>query len=280
MDFYSRCPNNNTEWQLNPTVFERLCEVVHPPVIDVFASAINKQTSQYVSWKPDPLAWAVDAFTIPWKNLNFYAFPPFSIVPRVLQKLQQDQATGICILPNWPTQAWFLVMLQLLINHPYRASPHKRLLALPRATRNTSSPQEAGPFGAAFLRGSLADLAVPEATKTTHLGLWRASMRSQYDSVLRGWGSFCLERQTNPTLPAIAGVLAYLTSLYEAGIQYNTICTARSALSGILHIPGVARLSDHPLIQRLLKGVYHNRPLNEGMHSYGIPIKSSITWPS
>ena len=114
-------------------MFERLCEVVHPPVIDLFASAINKQTSQYVSWKPDPLAWAIDAFTIPWKNLNFYAFPPFSIVPRVLQKLQQDQATGICILPNWPTQAWFPVMLQLLINHPYRTYPHERLLILPHA---------------------------------------------------------------------------------------------------------------------------------------------------
>ena len=53
-DFYSRCPNDNTEWQLNPTVFERLCEVVHLPVIYLFASAINKQTSQYVSWEPPP----------------------------------------------------------------------------------------------------------------------------------------------------------------------------------------------------------------------------------
>ena len=183
-DFYSWCPNNNTEWQLNPTVFERLCEVV-----DLFASAINKQTPQYVSWKPDPLAWAIDAFTISWKNLNFYAFPPFSIVPRVLQKLQQDQATGICILPNWPTHPWFPVMLQLHISHPYRASPHKRLLTLPCSTRNTSSPQEAGPFGAAFVRGSLADLAVPEATKTLIQDSWRASTRSQYDSVMGLWCS-------------------------------------------------------------------------------------------
>ena len=81
------------------------------------------------------------------------------------------------------------------------------------STRNTSSPQEAGPFGAAFIRGSLADLAVPEVTKTLIQDSWRASTWSQYDSVLRGWGSFCLERQTNPTLPAIADVLAYLTSL-------------------------------------------------------------------
>ena len=138
-DFYSRRPNDNTEWQLNPRVLERLCEVVHPPVVDLFASAFNKQTPRYVSWKPDPLAWAVDAFTISWKNLNFYAFPPFSIVPRVVQKLQQDQATGICILPNWPTQAWFPVMLQLFINHPYMASHSSH--SPTSSTRNTSSPQ-------------------------------------------------------------------------------------------------------------------------------------------
>ena len=128
------------------------------------------------------------------------------------------------------------------------------------STRNTPSTQKAGPFGAAFIRGSIAALAVPEATKTLIQDSWRPGTRSQYDSMLRGWGSFCLERQTDPTLPAIADVLAYLTSLYEAGFQYNTICTARSALSGILHIPGVARLSDHHLIQRLLKGIYHNHP--------------------
>ena len=130
----------------------------------------------------------------------------------------------------------------------------------PCSTGNAPSTQKAGPFGAAFIRGSLAALAVPEATKNLIQDSWRPGMRSQYDSVLRGWGSFCLARETDPTLPAIADVLAYLTSLYEAGFQYNTICTARSALSGIMHIPGVARLSDHPLIQRLLKGIYHNRP--------------------
>ena len=99
------------------------------------------------------------------------------------------------------------------------------------STRNTSAPQEAGPFGAAFTRGSRADLAVPEATNTLIQDSWRASMRSQYDSVLRGWGSFCLERQTNPTLPAIADVLAYLTSLHEAGLQYyvhSSQCTLRN----------------------------------------------------
>ena len=72
-----RCPNDNTEWQLDPVVFEKLCEVLHIPVIDLLASAINKQTSEYVSRKPDPQSWAIDAFTIQWKNINFHAFSSF-----------------------------------------------------------------------------------------------------------------------------------------------------------------------------------------------------------
>ena len=124
----------------------------------------------------------------------------------------------------------------------------------------TPTSQKVGTFGSAFIRGSLEHLKLPESTKTLIQDSWRESTRSQYNSVLRGWGSFCLERQTNPTSPSIEDVLVYLTSLYEQGLQYNTICTARSALSGILHIPGVPKLSDHPLIQRLLKGIYHNRP--------------------
>ena len=139
-DFHSRCPKDNTEWKLHTKIFENICEVFHLPTIDLFASDANKQTSQYVSWKLDPSAWAVDAFTIPWANLNFYAFPPFSIISRVLTKLDHDKATGILILPTWTTQAWFPLMLRLLIDHPFRVPPHKHLLSLPRA------PQQVHPL--------------------------------------------------------------------------------------------------------------------------------------
>ena len=138
--------------------------------------------------------------------------------------------------------------------------------------------QEVGTFGSTFIAGSLGHLQLPECTKALLQASWRESTHSQYDSVLRGWGSFCLARQTNPTSPSIEDVLVYLTSLYEQGLQYNTICTARSAFSGILHIPGVPILSDHPLIKRLLKGIYHTPPpttqvyLHMGYHqSYRLP---------
>ena len=37
----------------------------------------------------------------------FYAFPPFSVIAACLQKIEQDQATGVLLVPIWWTQPWF-----------------------------------------------------------------------------------------------------------------------------------------------------------------------------
>jgi len=48
--------------------------------------------------------------------------------------------------------------------------------------------------------------------------------------------------------------------LYTTGVGHSVIATTRSAMSSIIHIPGCSRLSDHPLVTRLMKGIYNNRP--------------------
>ena len=48
--------------------------------------------------------------------------------------------------------------------------------------------------------------------------------------------------------------------LYGRGLQYTTIAASKSVLAGVLHIPGVTSISSHPLIIRLLKGIFHVRP--------------------
>ena len=57
------------------------------PNIDLFASRTNKQLTPFVSYKPDPEAIAVNAFNLSWKPYSFYAFPPFCLISRVLQKI-------------------------------------------------------------------------------------------------------------------------------------------------------------------------------------------------
>ena len=82
----------------------------------------------------------------------------------------------------------------------------------------------------------------------------------QYNSLLRGWQGFCSQRKIHPLSPTILDVVAYLTSMYDRGLQYTTIAAAKSALSGMLHVPGVISISSHPLIIRLMKGIFHVHP--------------------
>ena len=88
------------------------------PDIDLFASRLNAQVATSVSWNPDPAATFVNAFLISWAARPSYAFPPFSLIARVLLELREDRASIITILPLWPSQAWFPRALQLLVQPP------------------------------------------------------------------------------------------------------------------------------------------------------------------
>jgi len=80
------------------------------PEIDLFASR------HFVSWHVDPDAYATDAMCLSWKDKYANIFPPFSMLSRVLQKLQEDQGRTLVIAPLWRTQVWFPKMCQMLIS--------------------------------------------------------------------------------------------------------------------------------------------------------------------
>lgn len=130
-DKASRVFDDNTEWQLRPDLFQLIIDKLITPEIDLFASRLNNQIARYVSWHPDPGAVAVDAFSVDWSTEIIYAFPPFSLIGKVLQKFVNDKAEGILIVPNWPTQTWFPQMMQLLVTEPLTLPKGKTMLTLP-----------------------------------------------------------------------------------------------------------------------------------------------------
>ena len=106
------------------------------PDIDLFASRLNFQIMPYISWHADPTAVHTDAFTLSWSNYQcFYAFPPFSLINRVLTKIERDEAVGILIAPLWHTQPWFPTMLKLLARPPLLLPIERNLLSLPASNR-------------------------------------------------------------------------------------------------------------------------------------------------
>lgn len=127
-DEQSRILPTETEWELYDWAFNKIEYKFGKPAIDLFASRTNTKCRKYISWHRDPNSSAVDAFTINWSSQFFYAFPPFSILLRVLRKIQADKAEGIVVAPLWPSQPWYPVFSSLMIGEPIIFKPNKNLL--------------------------------------------------------------------------------------------------------------------------------------------------------
>ena len=131
-DRASRKFNDNTEWKLDQIVFDQIVTKFGKPSIDMFASRINCQFLPYVSWRADPQAQAIDAFTLDWKQFDLmYIFPPFSLMGKVLRKLQAEGGKAIVMAPKWPTQTWYSRLLRLTKGQPMLLPKKKTLLQLP-----------------------------------------------------------------------------------------------------------------------------------------------------
>ena len=107
-----------TEWSLHPQVARSLLRVWGNPSIDLFATCLNAKLPLYCSLVPDPQAVFQDAFRHPWDDLNLYAFPPFTLVGRVIARVRESLLVAITLVaPLWPEE-WFADLLLLLTQPP------------------------------------------------------------------------------------------------------------------------------------------------------------------
>ena len=72
----------------------------------------------------------------------------------------------------------------------------------------------------------------------------------------------------DPNSPDIEVVIDFLSQLFEKGLGYSCINSARSALSTFININNNP-VGQHPLVVRLMKGIFNKRP--------SLP-KNNITW--
>ena len=77
---------------------------------------------------------------------------------------------------------------------------------------------------------------------------------------------FCSERQVNTISPSLKEVLDFLTLLFDEGVQYSGLNTARSSLSTFIRTGGIP-VGQHPLVCRFLRGVFQQRSAFPRYHS-------------
>ena len=94
---------NNT---LKMRHFENLNREFGELTIDLFATRINSKCRRYYSYSPEPEAAGTDAFLCNWNTEN-----SFSLISWVLQKIENENAEGILIVPAFTTQPCFPILL-------------------------------------------------------------------------------------------------------------------------------------------------------------------------
>ena len=66
-----------------------------------------------------------------WESYLFYDFPPFSLIALALQKIQEEEATGLILVPKWPAQLWRPTLMRIVIQNPLELPQKKELLFQP-----------------------------------------------------------------------------------------------------------------------------------------------------
>ena len=113
---------------------------------------------------------------------------------------------------------------------------------------------------AAFWRTS--KLQAPLSGEARHLieSSWSSGTEGSYGSNWRGWCRYARSRNIEELSPTLGEVIEFLTSLFNDGLKYNSINSYRSALSGTLVPIQGFKVGEHPMVSRLLKGVFNLRP--------------------
>ena len=110
-----------TEWTMAMESLRPVFAKWGEPQIDLFATFANRRLVKFVSPYPDPRAEWTDAMSMPWDYGRglLYAFPPFKMVPQVLQKISQSPRVEVILIAQLqPAASWFPELMDLSREDP------------------------------------------------------------------------------------------------------------------------------------------------------------------
>ena len=98
------------DFGLSEDAFLHVRNELGPCDIDAFAAPHNAVLPRFFSRHLTHSAEATDAFSVSWAHARLYILPDFSrgFIDRVLDKIERDNASVICIVPNWPRKRFWV----------------------------------------------------------------------------------------------------------------------------------------------------------------------------
>ncbi|KAI9565203.1 reverse transcriptase [Daphnia sinensis] len=237
-DHESRVSNDSSDWMLSRSVFKKIRDT-WPIRTDFFANAWNAQTTDFVSWKPQPGALAVDAFSCNWKNMEVHDRHGMS-----------NMAESTVVSP------YFRAGVRYAENPTDR--PPTPDVSIRRSTSARGDQPDASRLET--IRIALSSQGFSSKTIEVLLAGNRASTLSAYESAWRNWTNWCAGQHQNPMSNDLTAILGFLTALYTEGKSYSTINIHRSMLSMTLDSIDNTATGQHPLVKRFMKGCYNINP--------------------
>ena len=111
-----------------------------------------------------------------------------------------------------------------------------------------------------LIRKQLNNTGVSAAAQEVIMASWRQGTLKQYKTFLAKWELFCRNNNISPSQATTEDGIEFLTSLFNSGLSYSALNTARSALSAVMKINDNISFGEHPLVCRFIKGVFQLKP--------------------
>ena len=259
-----------TEWSLLPEIFQKLCSKWHRPQIDLFAMRFNHKLTQFVSPVPDSLALAVDALTLPWEDLDAYAFPPTAILGKVVEKLPDSPCKRLILIAQHALVLGFGDHVQS--GPSQSAQPAKSVDTALQSDPSQKSDKSKSPCMAPRAT-AIKEQGFSEAVAARIEAPQRRSTRSVYEAKWTIFTKWCITNQVDFRSPPVKSVADFLLYLFEdKKLQPSTIDGYRSAIADKLGNASV-NISKDDNLTRLLESFHRDRPKGRrGIPSWNLSL--------
>jgi hypothetical protein len=122
-----------------------------------------------------------------------YAYPPLSLLPLVLHKIQTSCCTVIVIAPRWPRRSRYVHIPDLLVDFPL-ALPEVPDLLMQDKRYGLSQTSVSGAFGMEAELGALLEKGISGKAAGTILQSIRPGTRETYEAKWRAFVGWCQGR--------------------------------------------------------------------------------------
>jgi len=185
-DHASRIFNDQTEWKLNPTVFQQIIDRLVMPEVDLFASRLNCQIDKYVSWQPDPRGISSGCFLY---RLELFQVLCFSSLQHYRQDSSEDRGRRSgrnFVDPKLANPTMVPKVDEITSERTNFASQQQATAdATMQQDSHSSSAEQTKPASMSVIRESLQCKGIPQHTLSIIMASWQESTKKAV------WNNIC-----------------------------------------------------------------------------------------